>query len=325
MNIRIYAALMILLLAACTKEKDTVVNDEEINRLTYIIDDNKFNFSSFSTALGRTSYRVQLTQPGPFTVLVPDNNAFNKAGYPDNQSVLKQSGAILNNLVSYHIVNGIWELNKLPFKFNQEITAITGAKMYVTRWVKGADTVLTINGSPVLAYNLSASNGLIQVLNNVLQPLVHQTLSDAISSDTTLTFLNVALQQAGMKDLLNDNASYTVFAPSNQAFRQAGFSSIDSINNTSAQALRQLLLYHLFSGRKFVYDYILTTGISDQSEQAMQNGNNVTVTLLKSGVKYTGINLKGPGNKTAAAVVTPNVLAGNGVLHIIDQVLKENQ
>lgn len=322
-----YTGLLILLLSACTKDEDNIAGSDEINRLTYIIDDNRFNFSSFNTALGRTSYRNMLAQPGPYTVMVPDNNAFAKAGYTTNQQVLTQSAALLNNLVSYHIVNGTWELSKLPYQFNQEISAITGAKMFVTHWVKGEDTVLTINGSPVLAYNLPASNGIIQVLDKVLQPLVYQTLSDAIASDTSLTFLNVALQQAGMKSLIAGSATYTFFAPSNSAFRKAGFPSVDSINKTDAKTLRDLLEYHLFAGRKFIYDYILTTGSSDQTEQAMKNGNNVGISLVKdeTAVKYIGITIKGAGNRIPAEVTRENLMAGNGVLHIIDQVLKENQ
>ena len=319
----IYTGLLILLLSACNKDKDNLAG--ETNRLTYVIDDNKFNFSSFSTALGRTGYRALLAEEGPYTVMIPDNNAFIKAGYGSAQQVLTESADILNKLVSYHIVNGTWELNKLPFKFNQELTAVTGAKMFVTHWVKGTDTVLTINGSPVLAYNLPASNGMIQVLNTVLQPLVHPNLSAAISGDTSLTFLNVALQQAGLKELIAGNATYTFFAPSNNAFRAAGFVTIDSINSTDPKILKDLLQYHFFSGRKFIYDYILTTGATDQTEQAMQNGNNVSITLVKEGVNYTGITIKGASNKMPATVTKANFMAGNGVLHIVDQVLKENQ
>lgn len=317
--------LLLLMLAACTKDKDNGIGADELTRLTYVIDDNKFNFSSFSTALGRTGYRATLAGQGPYTVMIPDNNAFIKAGYGTTQAVLTQSADILNKLVSYHIVNGTWELNKLPFKFNQELNAVTGAKMFVTRWVKGADTVLTVNGSPVLAYNLPASNGIIQVLNAVLQPLVHANLSAAISADTSLTFLNVALQRAGLKESISGDAVYTFFAPSNNAFRAAGYPSADSILQTDAAVIKDLLRYHFFAGRKFIYDYILTTGSTDQSQQAMLNGNNVLITLEKEGVKYTGINIKGASNKTAAKVVKQNFMAGNGVLHIIDQVLKENQ
>jgi uncharacterized surface protein with fasciclin (FAS1) repeats len=128
-----------------------------------------------------------------------------------------------------------------------------------------------------------------------------------------------------MKALLEQETPYTVFAPVNSAFVAAGYATIQDVQQADAATLKKLLQYHLFGGRKFVYDYILATGPTDQSEQAMLSGNNITVNLLKTGINYTGITVKGIGNATVAAVTKPNVLAGNGVLHTINQVLKENQ
>ncbi|MBN9297321.1 MAG: fasciclin domain-containing protein [Filimonas sp.] len=321
-----YAGLFVLLLASCKKDEEApVLSNNLSNRLNYIIDDNKFNFSFFNAALKRTAYGKLLMQDGPYTVLLPDNNAFMKAGYGTADRVLTESATVLNQMVPYHILSGTWELNKLPFAFNQELTAITGKKLYVTRWVKNSDTILTINGTKILTYNLPATNGLIQVLDQVLQPMVYETLSDALSSDTSLTFLNVALQTANMKSLLSGSKAYTIFAPNNKAFRALGFASTDSIRQTPVSKLTELLTYNILDGRRFIYDYVLTTGATDKAQQAMLNGNNITVTLLKSGVNYTGISVTGIGNTTASGIVKSNVMAGNGVIHITDQALKENQ
>ena len=323
----LYTSLLLLCLQGCSKDDQLSAGDtaDRSNRLNFIIEDNKFNFSFFNTGLGRTPYRAKMADPGPFTILLPDNNAFVKAGYGTEQAVLTENLPVLNNMIAYHITNGTWELSKLPFQFNQEIESVTGAKMYITRWVKNGDTVLTINGARVLSYNLKASNGLIQVIDAVLQPLVHQQLADAVAADATLTYFNVALQRAGMKALLAGSQAYTVFAPDNAAFVAAGYATIDAINAADPAVLKKLLEYHLFSGRKFVYDYILTTGATDKTEQATLNGGNLSVSLLKSGINYTGITVKGIGNSTAATVTKANVLAGNGVMHIVSQVLKENQ
>lgn len=313
-------------LVGCSKDsaEDKPANNDVINRLNFIIEDNKSNFSSFSAGLSRTAYKYTLSDPGPFTVLLPDNNAFIAAGYTNSNAVLTESAAILNKMIPYHITYGKWELNKLPFKFNQEIESITGAKMYVTRWVKNKDTIATINGTRVISYNLVASNGLIQVLNSVLQPLVHTTLSDAIAADNSLTYLNVALQRAGMKDMLStaDN-TFTLFAPNNAAFIAAGFTTIQDIYSADPQVLRRLLEYTMFRGRKFIYDYVLTTDASDRSEQMMSTGSNISITLTKSNANYTGIQIKGIGNTSSGNIIKSNVLAGNGVMHITNLVLKE--
>lgn len=324
---KIFSLLLVIgLLTGCDKDDDSREDMQDIvNRLNFIIDDNRVNFSIFNAGLTRTPYRVSLAEPGPFTVLLPDNNAFTAAGYANDNAILTESATILNSMIPYHITHGRWELNKLPFKFNQEIESITGAKLYITRWVKNGDTVTTINGTRVLSYNLAASNGLIQVLNTVLLPLVHTNLSEAIASDNNLTYLNVALQRAGMKNMLADASNaYTIFAPNNAAFIAAGYADINAINTADPAVLRRILEYTLFSGRKFIYDYILTTDATDKSEQKMYTGSNIAISLVKSGVNYTGITIKGIGNPGTGTIVKPNVLAGNGVLHITSLVLKEN-
>lgn len=310
---------------SCSKKSSNgPAPDDVTNRLNFIIDDNKFNFSFFNAGLSRTPYRIDLAQKGPYTVLVPDNNAFIAAGYSNEQAVLTQSGDLLNNMIPYHISYGLWELNKLPFTFNQEIESVTGAKMYVTRWVKNTDTLVTINGTKVKSYNLKASNGLIQVINAVLQPLVYKTLSQAIASDKDLTYLNVALQRSGLQSAVaSADSIFTVFAPTNAAFIAAGYATIQDVNNADPATLRETLAYNMFKGRKFIYDYVLTTDATDKNQQAMYSGNNINVSLVRSGVDYSGITIKGIGNTVAGNIVRSNVLAGNGVMHMTDLLLKE--
>ena len=319
-------AALLFLLASCNKDEDdnAAAIEDITNRLNFIIEDNQSNFGSFSSGLSRTAYKYMLSDPGPYTIMLPDNNAFIDAGYPTPNDVLTESASVLNNIISYHITHGRWELNKLPFRFNQEIESISGRKMYVTRWIKNQDTVVTINGTRVLNYNMQASNGLIQVLNAVLQPLVHSTLSDAIAADANLTYLNAAIQRAGMKTLLaSAEQTFTVFAPGNEAFVSAGYATIQDINNADPAVIRRLLEYTMFSGRKFIYDYVLTTDATDKTEQRMVSGSNVAVTLVKTLGIYTGINIRGIGNSSDGALTKTNVLAGNGVLHVINLVLKE--
>ena len=321
----IYAGCLLCMLAACSKDKVQELSAGETNRLTYVIADNFFNFSTFNAAIRRTGFETKLADPGPYTVLLPDNNAFQSAGYADANTINKESMSVLQPMISYHILTGVWELNKLPFSFNQELTTTAGTKMYITRWVKNRDTILTVNGSRITTYNLPASNGLIQVMNTVLQPLVFNNLSDAVAGDTSLTFLNMALQQAGMKNMLAGKDPYTIFAPTNNAFRAIGFPTTDSVGATDPDVLKKMLYYTVFNGRKFIYDYILTTDNTEQTEQAMLNGKNVIGRLQKSGVQYTSVSLKGSGNTSVVNIQKANRLTGNGVLHIVDQLLKENQ
>lgn len=317
-----------LLLLACSCKKDDNAtpadNVDANNRLLYVLQDNQVNFSQFNTALQVTNLNTVLLNKGPYTVLVPDNNAFSASGYYTPTDVAKLSGVTLDNMVRYDILPGMWELNKLPFRFNQPITTYSGTQLFVTHWVKNQDTVLTINGVKVTAQNLPASNGLIQVINAIMPPLTVDKLSDAISNDPSLTYFNVAIQMAGLKDLLAGSQEYTVFAPNNTAFNAAGYPSLDSVAHTDPAVLSNFVKFHIVANRRFVYDYVLSTDATNQSQQTMLNNSTTTVNLLGYDPNYTGITLQGAGNTTAVNIVTPNVLANNGVMHIISNVLKEN-
>ncbi|RBL91381.1 fasciclin domain-containing protein [Chitinophaga flava] len=312
----------LLLFFSCKKDDNQPAATNRNNSLAYVITDNKFNFSFFNTALTVTNFGNTFFEKGPYTVLIPDNNAFQQSGYSTEKDVAVEKGSVLNNMVKYHTLNGIWQLDKLPFRFNQPITTVSGAQLFVTHWVRNQDTIITINGTRVTALNMPASNGLIQVINTVLNPLVQDKLSDAVAAEPTLTYFNVALQQAGMKDLLRGVGPYTIFAPNNSAFIAAGFPTTDSVANTDPAVLKALLQFHILANRRFVYDYALSTDASGQSQQTMLNNSNTTVNLINNG--DNGITIQGSGNTQPCQLVKSNVLTNNGVLHIIDNVLMEN-
>lgn len=315
----------LLVLQGCKKDNNSNNNaGNDANRIGYIISDN-FNLSLFNTALNYTGLYPTLNSSQTLTILAPDDPSFNAAGYANATAVTSASRTVLTQILRYHILAGKYDFNTLPFLFNQEVKTIDGLSMYVTRWVKNTDTVLTINGTQIVSKNLAGSNGLIQVINSVLTPSTYPLLSQAIAGNDSLTFFNQALIRANLAGTLQQAGPYTVFAPTNNAFRAAGYPTIESINNADPTALAALMKYQILSGRKFVYDYVLSTDATNISQQAMLDGNNVTINLIQNNVQqYNGITVQGIGNSAAANLLTQNVLTGNGVLHIIDQVLKPN-
>lgn len=316
--------MMTTLLFSCKKDDNQPSGpNKDNNNILYVIEDNKFNFSFFNTALTVTNYGNTFLEKGPYTVLIPDDNAFQKSGYNTTADVAKEKGLVLSNLVKYHTLPGQWQLDKLPFRFNQPVVTASGTSLFVTHWVHGQDTVIVVNGTRVTALNLPASNGLIQVINTVLNPLVQDKLSDAIAAEPTLTYFNAALQRAGLKELLKGDGPLTVFAPSNTAFIAAGFPTTDSIVQTDPAILKNILQFHMMATRRFAYDYVLITDNSNQTQQNMLNSSSTTVNLQNYGNDYS-ITITGAGNLQPAQVLKSNVLTNNGVLHIIDQVLTEN-
>lgn len=314
-----------MLLNGCKKDDQTktIVN----NKISAIIADN-FNLSTYNTALIRTGLAKVTDKEGQFTAIAPSDDAFRNAGLGNSTTILTIEPSRISSIMSYHLLNGVYEFNKLPFLFNQEIRSANGGKLFVTHWVKRGDTILTINGSKVVSKNVKASNGLIQVIDRVLEPYSHSKVVEAIASDRDLSLFYQALQRSGLTTVLNSGGPYTVFAPNNAAMTAFGLRTIEEINGMDAVVLQGLMRYHILSDRRFVYDYVLSAGSTNRSDQTMIDGKSIQV-ILKPNPQvagaFTGIELKGTGNTSVIQLTKQDVLTGNGVVHTIGSLLKITQ
>jgi uncharacterized surface protein with fasciclin (FAS1) repeats len=137
---------------------------------------------------------------------------------------------------------------------------------------------------------------------------------DAIASRTDdLSILVQALDRAGLVSAVDGTTELTVFAPTNAAFQQFltdnGFANLDAI---PVDVLRQVLLNHVVAGS--VQSSQLSTGYIETSATfggtASGNPLNMYVSTA-AGVRLNGV----------SSVVTPNIIASNGVVHVVDAVI----
>lgn len=314
-----------IVLNGCKKDDNAKATNND--KISAIIADN-FNLSAYNTALIRTGLAKATDKEGLFTAIAPSDDAFRDAGLGNSTTILSVEPSRLSSIMNYHILNGVYEFNKLPFLFNQEIRSANGGKLFVTHWVKQGDTILTINGAKIVSKNVQASNGLIQVIDRVLEPYSHNKVIEAIASDRNLSLFHQALQRAGLVETLNGQGPYTVFAPDNTAMAAFGLHTIEEINSMDPAILQELMRYHILSDRRFVYDYVLSTGAANRSDQTMIDGKSIQV-ILKPNPQvagaFTGIELKGTGNTSVIQLTKRDVLTGNGVVHTIGSLLKITQ
>ncbi|SEW51608.1 fasciclin domain-containing protein [Chitinophaga arvensicola] len=315
----------VLCWSGCTKN-DADVAGIDNGLITLVVADN-FNLSSFGAALRRSGMDATLKTSGPYTALAPSDGAFNAAGFQGIGNILTADRLLMTRIANYHVLEGKYELNRLPYLFNQELRS-RGGKLFVTHWIKGEDTVITINGARVLAQNIEASNGLIQVINHVLAPYVHEQLGNAVKAEENITLFAQALITSGQMETINNSGPYTVFAPSNAAMMAIGYTSVQQVSETNPEVLKRLVNYHIIRNRRFIYDYVLSTGSSNTSRQVMLDGNTVNIQLGEDPAepgRLGTIILSGTGNNTGVNVVKKDILTGNGVLQVIDGVLKITQ
>ncbi len=256
------------------------------------------------------------------TVFAPNNAAFAQLPAPFNSaqginSITNPSDIkFLQQVLRYHVVIGRKNAAQLPNGgYNTYKTATTpnDNQLFVSRSI--ANDVI-INGKiKVIAADIQADNGVIHVIGNVLFPPTKDVAQIAISNGS-FTALVAALKKTGLVNTLTStNTNVTVFAPTDAAFAQLpaplnNAANIGAITDAGTiNTLRTVLLYHVIGGRVFSAD--LREGIS----VPMLAGGNTTISLLG------GAKVKGSGNSAGSNIVLTDLLARNGTIHVIDQVL----
>ena len=127
-----------------------------------------------------------------------------------------------------------------------------------------------------------------------------QTATEAGSFSTLLT----AVKAAGLVETLQGEGPYTVFAPTDEAFAALPAGTLEGLL-ADKEALKKVLLDHVVSGA-VSSDQVVGLSSADSVE-----GSPIAITV-KDGMVYLN---------DSAKVVTPDVMASNGVIHVIDQVL----
>lgn len=139
------------------------------------------------------------------------------------------------------------------------------------------------------------------------------TIAAIASRTPNLSILVQALDRAGLVAAVDGTTQLTVFAPTNEAFEDFlddnGFADLEAV---PVAVLRQVLLNHVVAGA--VQSTQLTTGYIETLATfgGTENGNNLNMYVNTSaGVRLNGV----------STVATANVIASNGVVHVVDAVI----
>jgi len=138
---------------------------------------------------------------------------------------------------------------------------------------------------------------LLALLKNIMADIV-ETATNAGSFKTLVT----VIEAAGLLDLLQSPGPYTVLAPTDEAFAKIPTNTIASWLEDIPK-LKKILTYHILFGE------VLTENLLELSSAETVEGSVVGIDT-SDGIKVND-----------AKVLTPNILADNGVIHIIDAVL----
>lgn len=250
-------------------------------------------------ALSQANLVATLQGDGPFTVFAPTDQAFADAGIDLTSFDTDAENDTLVDILTYHVVSG----SVLSSALTDGLTATALNGDDVTFTVN--DAGVKVNDANVTAADVVASNGVVHIIDKVLMPPADLVDIPTIATGTGVhDSLVAALSKADLVTTLQGDGPFTVFAPTDEAFAAAGIDLSTFETDEEIAALADILTYHVVSGS------VLSTALTDGMTATALNGDDVTFTVNDAGVKVNDAN-----------VVTADVAASNGVVHVIDKVL----
>ncbi|MEX8492575.1 fasciclin domain-containing protein [Sphaerotilus sp.] len=128
------------------------------------------------------------------------------------------------------------------------------------------------------------------------------SIADTLASTPELSTLSQLVRQAGLTDTLNGEGPFTLFAPSNEAFKAVPAKTMEALGKDPA-GLKAVLSYHVVPSR------LPAASITNGKLKSLESS---TLTTARAGEFVT---------VEDALVTRADIAARNGIVHIVDQVL----
>lgn len=244
-----------------------------------------------------------LSGDGTFTIFAPTNAAFGKLPSELVSKLLDSTWQPqLQDVLLYHALGA-------------EVLSTDLSEGLTTGTFNGEDITVNLNpprindNSNILIddglVDVEANNGVIHGVDSVLTPTsVTSNIVDLGVADENFSTLVAAVTAAGLVDALSGEGPFTLFAPTNDAFNALPEGTLDSLlEPENVDQLKDILLYHVVAANAH------SAGLSSGSVETL-NGASVDVAVSDGGVTVGDAN-----------VISPDVIASNGIIHVIDAVI----
>lgn len=288
--------------------------------------------NSLVSALIHANLVGALSGEGPYTVFAPTDAAFEEFGLNLSDFDTEAENETLAKILSYHVAMG--SVMSSSITSGMEVNSLIQEPISVS--VFNGSVIL--NGEALVTQaDVMTSNGVIHVINKVLMPpsmspqgppgeicydmethtidvtkteeTCEKMWTPSVDIPTTAaattihTALVAALDKANLVETLKGEGPFTVFAPTDQAFADAGINLDDYDTEEKISALAGILTYHVVSGK------VMSTDLTDGMEATALSDDVLKFTVGDAVLVND------------ATVVIADVPVSNGVIHVIDKVL----
>ena len=286
--------------------------------------------NSLVAALSHANLVGVLSGDGPYTVFAPTDTAFEELGLDLSEFDTDEENETLAKILSYHVTMG--SVMSSEITDGMEINSLIQEPITVS--IYGQGTVVLNGEATVTTKDVETSNGVIHIIDKVLIPpsmvtdepageicydmdthTVDLTKTEetcehmwvaAVDIPTTAAATTIhsslvaALTKANLTETLKGEGPFTVFAPTDQAFTDAGI----NLDDVDVDTLVNILTYHVVNGK------VMSTDITNGMRATALNGGTLAFSISEGSVSVNGAN-----------VILADVPVSNGAIHVIDMVM----
>uniref|UniRef100_A0A673XW75 Periostin-like n=1 Tax=Salmo trutta TaxID=8032 RepID=A0A673XW75_SALTR len=267
---------------------DRVLIPDSAKEVMELVGESQSTFRDMVSELGLSAAMKPETE---YTLLAPLNTAFSDEVMSLDQSLLK---VILEN----HILK---QKHKLSELYNgQLLETIAGDRLRVFIY----RTAVCIENACMVRGSKEGSNGALHLMRSLIKP-AQTTIYKVLMAEGRFNIFLHLMKTAGLTELLKQEGSYTVFVPTDEAFK--GLTEQDiTLLASDVNALRTILLYH-FSNGVFINGG-LEGGVTNLLKTIQ--GHNLQVLSVNKSIHVNSLD-----------VSDIDLMATNGVIHVVKNIL----
>lgn len=268
-----------LLFTACSKPDVPIKQPNENVRSLAGFVSNNYDFTLLKTALEYTGLMDTLNTAGTYTLLAPDNTAWNELGVYSNAQILAMDRDSLRTALAYHILPITLREGDIPLGMPDErYRTLSEDSLYASRIMNvnysttanGYNTILRggltdyrsssaviFSGVDATVLNLEFSNGVLHRMAGLLKRFPGVSVQTWLDARPQYSVFVAGLKKFGLWDELATEGPFTVFAPQNAALEEQGITSEFVQNLDIAEYIGPKLFgaYIMYDKQYFILDF----------------------------------------------------------------------
>jgi uncharacterized surface protein with fasciclin (FAS1) repeats len=232
-----------------------------------------------------------------YTVFAPTDAAFAELDEEYLENLVNNDTATLTKILTYHVLSG----KVMSTDLSDGMRTETVQGKYITITIE--DGKVYVDDAMVTTTDIECNNGVIHIIDAVIVP--KQNIVETATANADFNTLVDTVVAAGLDETLSDEeALYTVFAPTDTAFAELDEEYLADLVNNDTANLTKILTYHVLS------DKVMSTDLSDGMNVTTLEGTKITIHINGTDVMVNDSN-----------VTSADIVCSNGVIHVIDKVI----